>query len=78
MLDDAGGGGELGCPDHPAVVEMDPQEDWDSGRIGGEVARKFTGRQATPCGGFAGGSQRQAMGGDPERAPEQGAGEPGT
>ena len=39
--------------------EMDPQKDCDSDPMGGEVARKVTGGQATPCGAFASGNQRQ-------------------
>ena len=51
---------------HPAEMDMDPQEDRDAGRMGGEVERKVTGSQATPCGDFASGSQRQEKDGDPQ------------
>ena len=45
-------------------MEMVPQEDCASGRMGEEIAREVTGGQETPCGGLAGGSQRQEKGGD--------------
>ena len=71
---------------------MDPRDDRDSGRMGGEVARKVTGSQVMPCGGFASESQLHEKNEDPqgdashlrgrggriEKAPEQGAGEHGT
>ena len=37
------------------MTEMDPEEDWHSGRMGGEVARETTGGQVTLCGGFTSG-----------------------
>ena len=44
-------------------MEMVPQKDCASGRIGEETAREVTEGQETPA-GFAGGSQRQEKGGD--------------
>ena len=47
-------------------MEMVPQKDCASGRMGEETAREVTGGQETPCGGFAGGSQRQENDGEPQ------------
>ena len=76
----------------PQEMEMDPQEDCDSRRMGGATAREVTGGRATLCGAFAGGRQRLEKDGESqgdaihlegrreriEKAPEQGAGELGT
>ena len=47
-----------------------------AGRVGGEVAKKVTGSQATPRGGFASWSRKRRPQGDASHL--EGAGEPGT